>query len=67
MVTLTIELDDALYARIREMAERAGTRPEQVVEQQLADALGDGVSPEFRAQVSAYLGRHERLMQRLAE
>lgn len=65
MTTITIQLEDAKAASLREISQRFGLSPDQFVAASIEDLLSQS-EPEFEAAVSKVLTKNKDLYQRLA-
>ena len=69
MVSVTIELDDDVYGRLKEQADKAGVPVNDLLVSMALEQLeAEGnVSPEFRDLIARQSERYKRLFERLGE
>ena len=69
MVRVTLELDDEVYAHLKEQAEQAGMSVDELLASMAAAQCepGGDVSPEFRELIARQSERYKRLFARLGE
>lgn len=65
MTTITIRIEDSKAASLREIAQRFGLSPDQLVAASIEDLLSQP-EPEFEAAARRVLAKNKELYQRLA-